>query len=551
MDGLIMDYELTLNSILRRAETIYGEKEVVSQLPDKSIHRYTYADMAVRARKLSVALSRLGVRPGDRVATFAWNSYRHLEAYFGIPAGGAVLHTLNILLHPDDIAYIINHAGDRVVLIDDVLLSRFEKVLPQIDVDHIIVMSDSDDTPDDMLSYEDLLAAADPKEFQEPHIDERQAAAMCYTSGTTGRPKGVVYSHRALTLHSLAQMGADMFGIRERDIVLPVVPMFHANAWGLPFTCAMTGAAQVFPGPFLDAESIISLIERERVTFAAGVPTIWLGMLQYLDQHKDSVDVSTVNRTLVGGQAVPAATIRAFKDRHGIDVIHAWGMTETAPLGTVTYVPSMLNDAPEDVRLKYLSMQGRPAPLVELRIRAGGDIVPWDGESMGEVEVRGPWVASGYYNDPDSAEKFTDDGWLRTGDIAAISALGYMEIKDRAKDVIKSGGEWISSIALENQLMAHPAVAEAAVVAAEHPKWLERPVAAVVLKSGAAATEQELRDFLAPHFAKWWLPDAILFVDAIPRTSTGKFMKRALRDRYSQVLLERAENSPQTVAGQR
>ena len=510
MDGLIMDYELTLNSILRRAETIYGEKEVVSQLPDKSIHRYTYADMAVRARKLSVALSRLGVRPGDRVATFAWNSYRHLEAYFGIPAGGAVLHTLNILLHPDDIAYIINHAGDRVVLIDDVLLSRFEKVLPQIDVDHIIVMSDSDDTPDDMLSYEDLLAAADPKEFQEPHIDERQAAAMCYTSGTTGRPKGVVYSHRALTLHSLAQMGADMFGIRERDIVLPVVPMFHANAWGLPFTCAMTGAAQVFPGPFLDAESIISLIERERVTFAAGVPTIWLGMLQYLDQHKDSVDVSTVNRTLVGGQAVPAATIRAFKDRHGIDVIHAWGMTETAPLGTVTYVPSMLNDAPEDVRLKYLSMQGRPAPLVELRIRAGGDIVPWDGESMGEVEVRGPWVASGYYNDPDSAEKFTDDGWLRTGDIAAISALGYMEIKDRAKDVIKSGGEWISSIALENQLMAHPAVAEAAVVAAEHPKWLERPVAAVVLKSGAAATEQELRDFLAPHFAKWWLPDAII-----------------------------------------
>ena len=422
MDGLIMDYELTLNSILRRAETIYGEKEVVSQLPDKSIHRYTYADMAVRARKLSVALSRLGVRPGDRVATFAWNSYRHLEAYFGIPAGGAVLHTLNILLHPDDIAYIINHAGDRVVLIDDVLLSRFEKVLPQIDVDHIIVMSDSDDTPDDMLSYEDLLAAADPKEFQEPHVDERQAAAMCYTSGTTGRPKGVVYSHRALTLHSLAQMGADMFGMRERDIVLPVVPMFHANAWGLPFTCAMTGAAPVFPGPFLDAESIISLIERERVTFAAGVPTIWLGMLQYLDQHKGSVDVSTLNRTLVGGQAVPAATIRAFKDRHGIDVIHAWGMTETAPLGTVTYVPSMLNDAPENVRLKYLSMQGLPAPLVELRIRAGGDIVPWDGESMGEVEVRGPWVASGYYNDPDSAEKFTDDGWLRMLETSRRSA---------------------------------------------------------------------------------------------------------------------------------
>ena len=548
MDALIMDYQLTLNSVLHRAETVFGGREIVSQLPDKTLHRYTYADMARRARRLSVALSNLGIQQGDRVATFAWNHYRHLEAYFGIPASGAVLHTLNLRLHPDDIAYIVNHAGDRVVLVDDVLLPAFEKVLPLINVDHVVVMSDNDRVPVRMLSYEQLLAAVDPADFIEPFIDEKQPIAMCYTSGTTGRPKGVVYSHRALVLHSLGVLAADTLALSERDSVLPVVPMFHANGWGLPYACALAGARQVFPGPYLDPASIVSMIERERVTLAAGVPTIWLGLLQYLEQHAESVDLSSLTRTAIGGQAVPASMVREFKDRYGVDVIQAWGMTETSPIATVSRVPSSAADAPPDVQTRYLAMQGPAAPLVDLRIRSGQEVVPWDGESMGEVEVRGPWIASSYYNDPQSAEKFTDDGWLRTGDIATIDSLGYVEIRDRAKDVIKSGGEWISSIALENQLMSHPAVAEAAVIAAVHPKWLERPVAVVVLKDGHSVTPDELRDHLAPHFAKWWLPDAVLFVDEIPRTSTGKFMKVALRDRYSQVLLERAEKPAQPVA---
>ncbi len=548
MDALIMDYQLTLNSVLHRAETVFGGREIVSQLPDKTLHRYTYADMARRARRLSVALSNLGIQQGDRVATFAWNHYRHLEAYFGIPASGAVLHTLNLRLHPDDIAYIVNHAGDRVVLVDDVLLPAFEKVLPLINVDHVVVMSNNDRVPVGMLSYETLLAAADPADFVEPSIDEKQPIAMCYTSGTTGRPKGVVYSHRALVLHSLGVLAADTLALSERDSVLPVVPMFHANGWGLPYACALAGARQVFPGPHLDPASIVSLIERERVTLAAGVPTIWLGLLQYLEQHAESVDLSSLTRTAVGGQAVPASMVRQFKDRYGVDVIQAWGMTETSPIATVSRVPSSVADAPPDVQTRYLAMQGPAAPLVDLRIRAGEEVVPWDGESMGEVEVRGPWIASSYYNDPQSAEKFTDDGWLRTGDIATIDPLGYVEIRDRTKDVIKSGGEWISSIALENQLMSHPAVAEAAVIAAAHPKWLERPVAVVVLKDGHSVTPDELREHLAPHFAKWWLPDAILFVDEIPRTSTGKFMKVALRDQYSQVLMEPADRSAQPVA---
>ena len=496
--------------------------------------------MARRARQLSVALTNLGIQPGDRVATFAWNHYRHLEAYFGIPAGGAVLHTLNIRLHPDDIAYIVNHSGDRIVLVDDVLLPLFEKVLPQIDVEHVVVFTNDAQVPEGMLSYEALLAGTSPHDFQEPELDERSAAAMCYTSGTTGRPKGVVYSHRSMVLHSLTAIGADVLAASERDCAMPVVPMFHANAWGLPYACALAGSKLVFPGPFLDAESLVSLIERERVTLAAGVPTIWLGLLQYLDDHAGTVDVSSLTRTAVGGQAVPASMIRAFKDRYGVDVIQAWGMTETAPIGTVTYVPSSAKDASVDVQTSYLAKQGRPAPFVELRIRAGNDVVPSDGESMGEIEVRGPWIASGYYNDPTGAEKFTEDGWLRTGDIATLDALGYIEIKDRAKDVIKSGGEWISSIALENQLMAHPSVAEAAVIAAAHPKWLERPVAVVVLKEGHSVTPDELREFIAPSFAKWWLPDEILFVDEIPRTSTGKFMKATLRERFQTVLIDAA-----------
>jgi fatty-acyl-CoA synthase len=548
MDALMMDYQFTLNAILRRAETVFGGREIVSQRPDKSLHRYTYADMGRRARQLSVALSKLGVQQGDRVGTFGRNHYRHLEAYFGIPAGGAVLHPLNIMLHPDDIAYIANHAGDRVILVDDALLPLFERVRPQINVEHIVVMTDDVSVPDGMISYEQLLSGSDPVEFVDQIIDEKHAASMCYTSGTTGHPKGVVYSHRAIALNALIGISPDISCLREADTLLPVVPMFHANCWGLPFACALVGSKQVLPGSHLDPASLISLMEREQVTRAAGVPTIWLGLLQFLDQHPGQFDLSSLKRTIVGGQAVPAAIIQAFKERYDIDVIQGWGMTETGPIGTVATVPSFADGAPVDIKAAYLAKQGRSVPFVDLRIRAGVDVIPWDGETMGELEIRGPWVASGYHDDPDSASKFTDDGWLRTGDIATIDSLGYIEIKDRAKDLVKSGGEWISSIDLENAVMAHPAVTEAAVIAAAHPKWLERPVAIVVLKDGQSVTPDELRDFIAPHFAKWWLPDAILFVDAIPRTSTGKFMKAALRDKFSQVLLERAQQSAQPVA---
>ncbi len=538
VDGLMMDYPLTLTTILRRAEMLYGDREIVSQRADKSLHRYSYADMARRARQLGHALKGLGVGPGDRVATFAWNHHQHLESYFGVPAIGAVLHTVNIRLHPDDISYIINHADDKVVLVDGVLWPLFEKVVPNINVDHIVVISDSGDVPDGYRSYEDLLASADPANFVEPEIDEKQAAAMCYTSGTTGRPKAALYSHRAMVLHSLASNNADMLALREADTVLPVVPMFHVNAWGLPFSSALAGAKQVFPGPHLDPASLVSLMAKEQVTISAGVPTIWLGILHYLDQHKDEFDLSALDRMVVGGQAAPAGMISGYKERHNIQIVHAWGMTETTPLGSLTYVPDQAKSASAEQQLYYLATQGRPAPMIEARIWAGDAIVPWDGESMGELEVRGPWVSSSYYNNPEGDTQFTADGWFRTGDIASIDRLGYIRIQDRAKDVIKSGGEWISSIALENQLMAHPAVAEAVVIAVEHPKWLERPVAVVVLKPDATATEQELLDSLEPHFAKWWIPNSVLFVDEIPRTSTGKFMKAPLRDRYRTILVD-------------
>jgi len=535
MDGLMMDFPLTLPTILRRAATIFGDREIVSRQPDRTLHRYTYADMARRARQLAAALTALGLRPGDRVGTFCWNHHQHLEAYFGIPLFGGVLHTLNLRLHPDDVAAIITHAEDRAILVDAVLLPLFETIRPKVDVEHLIVIGDGP-LPEGAIAYEDLLASADPEGFVPPEIDEQQAAAMCYSSGTTGRAKGVLYSHRAIVLHSLVSATADAVGLREADAVMPVVPMFHVNAWGLPFTGTLVGAKQVLPGPFLDPPSLIDLIERERVTITAGVPTVWLGVLQHLDQNPGAHDVSSLARMIVGGQAAPEGMIRAYQERHGIDVVHAWGMTEMSPLGTITYVPSSRRDAPADEQYRYRAKQGRPLPLVEIRARGPEGLVPWDGQTMGELEVRGPSVARAYYNDPEGDTQFTDDGWFRTGDIVTIDPLGYIEITDRTKDVIKSGGEWISSIALENALMAHPAVAEAAVIAAAHPKWLERPVAVVVLKEGHTATETELLAHLAPHFAKWWLPDAVLFVDEIPRTSTGKFLKSALRERYRDVL---------------
>ena len=531
MRGLMMDYQLTLDAILRRGETFFGHKEIVTRLPDRSLHRYTYADMARRARQLALALGALGVQPGDRVATLAWNHHQHLEAYFGIPIMGAVLHTLNLRLPPEDLVYIVNHADDRVLLVDQVLLPLVERIRSNSNIGHVVVIGTDGTAPEGMLSYEELIEGQDAATFEQPALDEQQAAAMCYSSGTTGRPKGALYSHRALVLHSMASAMADGVAVTEADVVLPVVPMFHVNAWGLPFTSTMIGATQVMPGPFLDPQSLLDLLAQERVTFTAGVPTIWLGLLQSLDKQPDGWGLSALRMLLVGGQAAPKAMIQGFRDRHGLEVVHAWGMTETTPLGSICRLPSTIPDGVDEDDIR--ATQGRASAFVEIRARGDDGLVPWDGQSMGELEVRGPWVVGQYYDNEEANSSFTDDGWFRTGDIVTIDALGYIHIQDRLKDVVKSGGEWISSVALENALMGHAAVAEAAAFAVPHPRWLERPMAVVVLREGASVEPDELREYLGGEFPRWWLPDRIDVVESIPRTSTGKFLKSALRDQYA------------------
>jgi fatty-acyl-CoA synthase len=531
MNGLMMDFPLTLNAIFRRAEQLFGRREIVWRATDTSITRCTYADFTGRARRIAQALLDLGVRPGDRVATLAWNHGPHLETYFGIPLAGAVLHTLNLRLHPDELAYIVNHADDRAVLVDESLLPLWEQVRPKTHVPHVIVFNATKPLPDGAHDYERLVAAARPLP-DAPDPDENAAVAMCYTTGTTGNPKGVLYSHRAIVLHTLGLALDHCMGIRESDVMLPVVPMFHANAWGMPFTAAMVGAKIVLPGPHLDPASLCDLFERERVTITGGVPTIWMGVMQFLDANPGKYDLSAMRAMYVGGSAVPQAMIEAFEKRYGLRIYQAWGMTEMAPLGTVARYPPEIEREPDAVKYAYRARQGRPAPFVEIRGRGDEGVIPWDGRTMGELEVRGPWIASAYYDRPDAADRFTDDGWFRTGDIVTIDADSTITVQDRSKDLIKSGGEWISSVALECALMGHPAVAEAAVFAVRHPRWDERPVAAVVLKPGQNASAAELKAFLAPTFAKFWLPDAFEFIDAIPRTSAGKFKKSALRERF-------------------
>ena len=529
MNGLMMDYPLTLSTIFRRAEQLYSRQEIVTRLPDKSWHRHTFGDFAARARRLAGALRALGVTAGDRVATLGWNHYQHLEAYFAIPLIGGVLHTLNLRLHPDELAYIVNHAADRAVIVDEHLLPLWEQVRAQANIPTAIVVGATRPVASGYLEYESLLADATPV-HDENDPDERAAAAMCYTTGTTGKPKGVVYSHRSLVLHTFALALNHCMAISETDVVTPVVPMFHANAWGLPFGCVMMGAKIVMPGPNLDPASLVDLFHRERVTVTGGVPTIWIGVLQYLDANPGKYDVSSIRAMYVGGSAVPQSLIEAFEKRYGLRIIQAWGMTEMAPLGTVAQLPCALVGAQDETKFQYRAKQGRPAPFVEIRARNEDGLVPWDGRTMGELEVRGPWIASAYYHPEESSkERFTTDGWFRTGDIVTIDEAGTIQVQDRAKDLIKSGGEWISSVALECALMGHPAVAEAAVIPVSHPKWNERPLAAVVLKPGAAASPSDLRAFLAPQFPKFWLPDAFEFVPAIPRTSAGKFKKSELR----------------------
>jgi fatty-acyl-CoA synthase len=533
MRGLMMDFPLTIPTIIRRNESFFGHKPVVTRLPDRSVVRRPYSEVIDRSRRLAVALTELGVKPGDRVATLGWNTQHHLEAYLAIPSIGGVLHTLNLRLHCDDLSYIVNDADDQILLADASTLPIYEQIRSRVSIRKVIVFPPAPaDLGPGLLDYEALIRDADPARHSEPRLDEQDAAAMCYTSGTTGRPKGVLYSHRAVMLHSLAEAARDCIGVCEQDVVLPVVPMFHVNAWGLPFTCTMVGATQVFPGPFLDPESLLDLLVSERVTVTAGVPTVWMGVLQTLDKNPGKYDVSRIRAIVCGGSAASPALIRGLQERHGLTLLHAWGMTEMTPLGSVCSVPSYLQDAPFEDQLRYRARQGVPQALVEIRARTEHGFAPWDGQTMGELEVRGPWVAASYYNSEGPDDRFTDDGWFKTGDIVTIGEHGCIELTDRAKDLVKSGGEWISTVALETALMGHPAVAEAAVIAIPHPKWDERPLAVVVLRAGQAATADELRAFLAPNFAKWWLPDAIEFATEIPRTSVGKFKKTTLRERY-------------------
>lgn len=532
MQSTMMDFPLTLTTLLERAGKLFGKVEVVSRMPDRKAHRTTYGEFYRRSRTLAEALTRSGMKRGDRVATLMWNHSRHLEAYFGIPVAGGVVHTLNLRLAPEDLVQIINDAEDSVLIVDDVLLPLYEKCREKTRIGRVLVVPHSGQpVPAGYESYEDFLGQA-KGDFEYPRLNENEAAAMCYTSGTTGMPKGVVYSHRALVLHTFGIGLGDTFGLKQHDVIMPVVPMFHVNAWGLPFLAVMTGAKLVLPGLHLDAASLLDLMEREEVSLSAGVPTIWMGILEALEKNPGKWKLWPKLRMVVGGAAAPEAMIRRF-DKHGIEICHAWGMTETTPLGTGGRLKSTMRDLPEDARYAVRAKQGLPFAFVELRAMSETGETPWDGQTMGELQVRGPWVAASYYKRGADEDKWTADGWFRTGDVVTIDPEGYMKITDRTKDLIKSGGEWISSVDLENALMGHPAVKEAAVVAIPHPKWQERPLAAVVLKDGMKATADELRAHLAAKFAKWQLPEAMVFVDCIPRNATGKFMKSKLRAEYA------------------
>jgi fatty-acyl-CoA synthase len=529
-DGLMMDdYPLSLTPIIERAEQLTPGRKVISRRPEGSIERSTLGETAQRARQLATALKELGIADGDPVATLLWNQPEHLELYFAVPLMGAVLHTLNPRLSPDELTFIVSDAEDKAIVVDETLLDVFETFHAAQDFEHVIVVSRSGSVPEGTIEYESLLADSEPMEW--PQLEERRAAAMCYTSGTTGRPKGVLYSHRALVLHSLMAALPDAQSISGRDTILPVVPMFHANAWGLPYIAAFAGAGIVLPGPRLDAESVLELLADEKVTITAGVPTVWMAILQALNDEPDRWDLSSLRHLIVGGSAVPRSMFEGF-DKHGLTIIQAWGMTETSPMGTVCRLVPELDEASEDEQYEFRVRQGIPSPYVEIRARGEeGELIPWDDEAMGELEVRGPWVAAGYWRGH-GAEKFTDDGWFQTGDVVKINSHGCIRISDRSKDLVKSGGEWISSVDLENNLMAHPAVAEAAVIAMPDERWGERPLAVIVLRDGGEATAEELREHLSSHFAKWQLPDRFEFVDEIPRTATGKFKKTELRERF-------------------
>ena len=535
MQSTMMTTPLSLNTLLDRAGKLFPHSQIVSRLPDKSLRRHSFAQFHERTRQLASALLHLGLKKGDRVATLSWNHHAHLECYFGIPAAGGVMHTLNLRLSPDEIGFIAAHAGDRFLIVDDVLLPLYRQFANKHRFERVIVYSFSGAATEPAFTdYEQLLAAAPPFAGYAPH-DENDAVAMCYTSGTTGQPKGVVYSHRSTVLHSIGSSMPDFWGLSGRDTVLAVTPMFHANCWGMPYAAVMLGTKLVFPGPHLHPDDLLDLMQLEPPTFALGVPTIWLSVIQALEAKPGRWKLPAGLRSLVGGAAVPESLIRAYA-KHGVTVVQGWGMTETSPLCTVSYLKPELQGISEDERVARTATAGVPSPMIELRIVSDsgeGAEAPWDGKSVGEIQVRGPYITGSYYGIATDPLKFSADGWLRTGDVATIDPHGYVRITDRTKDLIKSGGEWISSVDLENALMAHPAVAEAAVIAVPHAKWGERPLACVVFKPGQQATAEQMNALLATHFAKWQLPDTYEVLEAMPKTATGKFWKVKLRERFA------------------
>jgi fatty-acyl-CoA synthase len=553
LEGLMQDFPLTLQHMLRRMRDCHPGAEVAT-LTDEGIRSTSFGEVAARVDRLACALGTLGVSEGDRVGTFAWNNQRHFELYMAVPCVGAVLHTLNVRLFAEQLVYIVNHAEDQVIFVDDSLIDVLEPISRQTPCVRRYVVMGEDVDPDQLrrlpnaVGYEELLEQADGGAFDYPQIDENQAAALCYTSGTTGNPKGVLYSHRSIALHSTATLTRDALGLCHTDRALVVVPMFHANAWGIPHAASLCGADLVLPDRFLQAEPLSKLIEQQRPTIMGCVPTIFADLLRYADTHE--VDLSSLTNCACGGSAVPRQLMKDFQERHGVRIYQAWGMTETSPVATYSRplersaaaeagessdgaVGERESEAHWDARAK----QGTPLPWVELRLIGDDGLVPWDGVSTGEIEVRGPWIAGAYYHDDEGDQKF-DSGWLRTGDIACCDADAFVQITDRAKDVIKSGGEWISSVELENEVMAHPDVIEAAVIAKPDERWAERPLCCVVVREGVSLTAEQLIEHLRPRVAKWWLPDEFAFIAEVPKTSVGKFDKKVLRSRLGDDTLE-------------
>ena len=536
VSSTMMKVDLSINHFLDRAGTLFPKNEIVSRLPDKTFVKHTYAQFYDRTRSLAQGLKDLGLKKGDRVATLCWNHHAHLESYFGIPAAGGVMHTLNLRLSPDEIAWIANDAQDRFLIIDDILLPLYRQIEHNYTFEKVIVFPFSGaQVPAEFMDYESWLASTDTSYFEYAPHSEDDPISICYTSGTTGQPKGVVYSHRSTVLHTLVASLGDFWSLRGTDVVLPVTPMFHANSWGIPYGAVMMGVKMVFPGPHLHPDDLLDLMQLEPPTLSLGVPTIWMGLIQAyeaaLTQQPGRWKLPAGMRSLVGGAAVPEALIRAF-DKHGIWILQGWGMTETSPVCTISYPKAELRDAPMDERYRRAAMAGIPVPLVDLRIRNDeGQDQAWDGQHVGELQVRGPFITGSYHHVPLSEDKLTDDGWLRTGDVASVDAMGFVRITDRTKDLIKSGGEWISSVDLENALMAHPGIAEAAVIAIPDEKWSERPLACVVAKPGQTPQAEELAaHLLKMGFAKWQVPDRYEWIESVPRTSTGKFYKLKLRE---------------------